>query len=611
MLKRCGYISILLLITAPLVAQQKQGKNYYGSDSTKVREIYHYSEQDSMLNGSYESFYLNGSLQTYGWYNNNQPDSLWQYYYENGRKKAVGKFRLGKPDGKWKYYYENGNIKSEGILRGAKKEGFWTFYYENDGEKSNGNYFNDSKSGIWNYFYEDGSIKAQAYLENGIGKYTEFYPSGKRRMEGKNKNDKSEGEWIYYYESGEVEAIGSFENGLKSGDWIYYHKNGIVAAEGAYKNGNRTGDWKYYHDNGNVSQSGKLVNDQKDGYWKLFYPSGELQGEADFIKGSGDYNEYYPSGSRKSKGQLLNGKKHGMWYYYSENGNLEGEANMEEGEGEYTGYYPDGTIKMKGTLKDDKRIGEWTLFNPDGSLAGTYRPIYEDEAPVFKTRITSDEIEREQFEKPEYRFKRRGFKYFEPVINEYRGVIVGTNPLWLLDHQLPIAIEYYMQERLGYELQIDILRDPFFTSDDEIGDYQLFRRGTRIHFRQKFYSTDRPTGMVYFGHELSFKYLNHQVNHTDTLIIQQPQRFGNLVETGFGYGLFVGNRWMKNVAGSGLTVDIFAGVSVVKRSFEKQYEPIQVLDNYFDREIKSNVQFPFIIGINIGFVGPKSKSKTQ
>ncbi|MEQ9006346.1 MAG: hypothetical protein RLP12_00570, partial [Ekhidna sp.] len=115
----------------------------------------------------------------------------------------------------------------------------------------------------------------------------------------------------------------------------------------------------------------------------------------------------------------------------------------------------------------------------------------------------------------------------------------------------------------------------------------------------------------YFGHEVNFKYLNNQVNQTDTLIIQMPRRFGNLVETSYGYGLFVGNRWMKDPGSSGLTIDAFLGVGVSARSFKKQYEPIQVLDNYFDQEIKSSVHFPIIFGLNIGFALTKSKSKTQ
>lgn len=610
MLKLGGYIAIFFAFFST-AAQIKQAKNYFDSDSSKVREVYHYSTKDSTLNGTYESFYLNGSLKTYGWYEKNQPDSVWIYYYENGRKKAEGRFKKGIPNGVWRYYYENGNIKSEGKLKGNSKEGSWKFYYENDGEKSSGKYLKNQKSGIWNYFFEDGSIKAQAVIEKGKGQYTEFYPSGSRRMEGVNIDDKSEGEWTYYYETGEVEAVGEFDDGLRTGEWIYYHKNGEQAASGTYENGIRNGEWEYYHENGELSQSGNLVNNKKDGYWKLFYPTGEVLGEGQFDTGNGEYNEYYPSGNQKTKGQILDGEKSGKWYYYSDQGYLEGEAELEKGEGDYIGYYPDGTIKMKGKIKDDKRVGEWTLYNPDGTTAGTYHPIYENETPIFKTRISSDEIEKDQLDKPNYHPEKRGLRYFLPRVNEYKGIIIGTNPLWLLDDQLPIAIEYYIQERIGYEAQLDLIRSPFFTPDSEIGDYNVYRRGVKVHFRQKFYHADSKLGMFYFGHEVNFKYQNNQVNHTDTLIIQQPRRFGNLVETSYGYGIFIGNRWMKDVGTSGLTIDAFIGMGVSARSFDKKYEPNQSLDNYFDREIKSSVHFPLILGVNIGFAATKSKSKTQ
>ncbi|MEQ9467160.1 MAG: hypothetical protein RLN88_07075 [Ekhidna sp.] len=606
-----GYIAIILCVAYFADAQVKQGKNFFDSDSSQIREVYHYSEKDSTLQGAYESFYLNGSLKIYGWYEGNEPDSVWTYFYENGRKKATGRFKNGVPNGPWKYYYENGNIKSEGRLEGNSKEGPWKFYYENDGEKSHGNYENDQKTGIWNYFYEDGALKGQAIIESGSGRYTEFYPSGNRRMEGRNVDDKSEGEWTYYYENGEIEAIGEFSNGLKTGVWKYYHKNGEQAATGTYKNGMREGEWQYFHENGKLSQSGTLVNDNKDGYWKLFYPTGELLGEARFDVGDGEFNEYYPSGNQKAKGTIIDGQKTGKWYYYSDQGQLEGEADLKDGEGEYIGYYPDGSVKMKGQIKDDKRTGEWILYNPDGSTAGTYHPIYEDEKPIFKSRVTSDLEEKESLDKPNYHPEKRGLRYFLPRVNEYKGIIIGTNPIWLTDNQLPVAIEYYIQERLGYEVQFDMIRDPFFTPDSQIGDYEIYRRGAKIHFRQKFYHADSKLGMFYFGHEVNFKYQNNQVNHTDTLIIQQPKRFGNLVETSYGYGLFVGNRWMKDVGSSGLTVDAFLGVGISARSFEKKYEPIQVLDNYFDSEIKSSVYFPIIIGLNIGFAVTKSKSKTQ
>ncbi|NQZ78231.1 MAG: hypothetical protein HRT61_19315 [Ekhidna sp.] len=610
MLRQFSYI-VIALSTLSAHSQLKQTKKYFDSDSVTISEIFTFSLDDSTLQGAYEAFYQNGSLKTFGWYDRNQPDSIWTYYYENGRKKAEGTFKTGTPKGFWKYYYENGNIKSEGVLEGTSKEGLWNFYYETKGNKSSGNYQNNEKIGIWNYFFEDGSIKAQTLIQGGSGNYLEFYPSGSRRMEGENVSDKSQGEWIYYYESGEIEAIGNFSEGQKNGLWEYFHKNGKTEAQGNYAGGNRQGEWKYYHENGELSQSGFLRKDKKDGYWKLFYPTGELQREAQYENGNGQLNEYYPSGNRKASGAISEGKKSGKWLYYSDFGHLEGEATLDKGEGQYTGYYPDGKVKMKGLLKEDKRVGEWTLYNPDQTIAGTYRPIYENEKPIFKTRVSEEKQVKETIDKPNYHPEKRGLRYFLPRVNEYKGIIIATNPLWLLNDQIPVSIEYYIQERLGYELQIDVNRSPFFTPDDQVDDYQVYRRGAQLHFRQKFYHSDTKSGMFYFGHELNFKYQNSQVNHVDTLIIQQPRIFGNLVESSYGYSILIGNRWMRDAGKSGITIDVFLGAGIAARSFRKQYEDSQVLDNYFDQEIKSTIHFPVSFGLNIGFAATKSKSKTQ
>ncbi len=579
-----------------------------------MKEVFHYELSDSTLNGSYEAFYPNGSLQTFGWYKNDFPDSIWTYYYENGRKKAEGRFKIGIPNGKWNYYFENGNIKSSGTLKDKIKEGEWVFYFENGGEKSAGNYENNQKTGIWNYFYEDESLKAQSFFMGRKGTYKEFYPFGNVRMEGETLDEKSAGEWIYYYESGEVEATGNFENGLKTGEWKYLHRNGENKALGTYQDGLRVGEWNYYHENGTLQQSGVLQQDQKEGYWKLFYPTGELQGEVDFDKGSGSFSEYYTNGGKKASGQLVNEKKEGKWIYYGEDGRIDGEADFKKGKGYYKGYYPDGTLKMEGLIEDDKRVDEWTLYNPNGTLAGTYFPIYENEKPIFKTRQSKDfsEESTEGFDKPEYKFKRRGLRYFQYRINEYQGVILGTNPLWLSDSKLPIALEYYKQERLGYELQIDLIRDPFFVSESNIENDVLFERGSRLNFRQKFYHEDGKFGMFYFGHQISYTRINYKVNYLDrSIVFPGPQVVpGTLVESGFSYGVFIGSRWMRDVGDSGLTVDVFLGVNAANRSFDRNNEDA-IFDEYFNPRIKSSLHFPVIFGLNFGFAGPDNKSKTQ
>ena len=596
-----------------LTAQNMQGKKYFNSDSQKIKEIFHFSPVDSALEGSYESFHINGSLENFGWYKNNLPDSIWKYYYENGRKKATGRFRNGEPNGRWEYFFENGNIKSIGILKGQIKEGEWEYFFENGGEKNSGKYHENRKIGIWNYLYEDGSIKAQVVYKEKKGLFTEFYPFGGVKAGGETISDRSEGEWIYYYETGEVEAIGKFEKGLRIGPWEYFYKNGKIQATGDYKNGGKSGGWKYYYENGAIRQSGKIQRGKKESYWKLFYPTGEIQGEVTFDQGAGEYSEYYINGGKKSTGQLAEGGKEGKWIYYSENGQVEGEAIFQHGEGDYMGYYPDRSLKMKGRIKDGKRVGQWTLYNPDSSVAGTYTPIYENEKPIFKTRLSGDISFKgsDQFDKPEYKFKRRGSRYFQSRINEYRGVILGTNPAWLAGNQLPIAIEYYFQERLGYEIQLTLIRDPFFISDENIGNYTLFKRGSRFSLKQKLYREHGKLGMFYFGHQMAYTYINYQAHHPDTLLFPSVKKFGNMIESGFSYGVFIGNRWMKDVGDSGWTIDVFLGLRVAGRSYSRKFEPDPILDAYFDPSVRSFIHFPVIFGLNFGLVGPDNQSKTQ
>lgn len=601
-----GVSFILIFFMANLLQGQElfEREVYFDSDSSKLKEIIHFKKSDSTIHGSYESFHTNGSLQTYGYYLDGLPDSTWVYYYFNGRKRAEGKFKQGKTKGKWTYYFENGNKKSEGMLREDVKHGNWTFFYETGKPKSTGTYYSDKKSGIWNYFYEDEIIKAQAYYENGSGVYKEFYPSGGVKMEGANKNERSEGEWNYYFESGELQANGKFEEGLRVGEWIYYHKNGEKAAVGKFTAGEEDGVWKHFFEDGTVSAEGAMESGERDGFWKLYYPTGEVKAEGDYEIGNGDYIEYYPSGKQRTRGRIRHGKKHGRWVFYSEEGLVDGEADFKNGEGTYTGFYPDGNVKMKGEMKDDKRVGEWELFNQDGSLAGTYKPIYEDEAPIFKTResdISSDPI---GSDKPEFLFRNREIRYFTPTINEYDGVIFSANPLVTGLGHFPIAIEYYQQERLGYELQFILHRDPFFVGDSEIALNDVYSRGGTVEFKQKFYHEDGRFGMWYFGHLIGGSGIRHSVKMIDQGF---EQNIGEVIETRYYYGLITGTRWMQRFADSGFTFDLYGGVGFGVRNYNRNHPDATAFNDAFASTIKRKGYFPLLLGLNIGIVGPKRR----
>ena len=592
----------IFLSVAGLAQELFQTEIYFDVDSSKLKEVVHFKKTDSTLHGSYEAFHLNGSLQTFGYYLNGLPDSTWVYYYENGRKRTEGEFKEGGSIGQWIYYYENGNKKSEGILQNNVKHGTWAFFYETGKSKSTGTYYDDVKSGIWNYFYEDEVVKAQAYYENGTGVYKEFYPSGSIKMEGENREEKSVGDWTYYFKGGEVQAKGSFENGLRVGDWIYFHPNGGEAIAGKFENGKEIGIWRHYHEDGEVKAEGAMDNGERDGFWKLYYSTGELKGEGDYQTGNGEYTEYYTSGKRKTSGQIKNGLKHGKWIFYSEEGLIDGEVDFVEGEGTYKGFYPDGLIKMEGQMKDDRRIGEWSLYNSEGELAGTYRPIYEDEKPIFKTRQSASLKEPINSEKPEYLFKNKQIRYFKNSINEYKGIAVETNPAGTIIGSLPIAIERHVQERLGYQLQVIVHSKPFFTSHANASLDQVYSRGGTVQLKQKFYHPDRNLGMWYFGHLLGYSSLTHQVNLINENFVVTN---GKLVERRSYYGLITGTRWMQRTADSGFTIDTYIGIVMGARTYIKKYGTDPLFEERFDNKLKKKGYFPFLIGLNIGFIGPK------
>ncbi len=592
-----------------LHAQDGQAKKtYYDEAKTVLKEQYYVNDTlDNKLQGKYTSFFVSGSLKSEGNYKNNLASGMWKYYYENGKPKMEGAFELGKTHGTWIYYYENGGKRSEGLLEDNKKTGEWIYYFENGNIKSRGDYQNDVREGIWNYFYEDGTLKAQAFYQAGKGTYTEFYPSGKLKMKGLNKLGKSDSLWTYYYETGEKLADGYYKNGLKTGPWSYYYKNGNVSSQGGYENGSTVGNWIYYYEDGSKSAEGIQKAGQKDGYWNLYFQSGEIKGTGEYEQGTGPYREYYSSGKLRVVGYYRKGLSDGTWTYYDENGDIEGVAEFKKGVGDYVGYYSTGAKKMEGKVANDKKIGEWKLYKPNGELAGSYFPLYEEEKPVFLTSETIAEAGelRKKYDKPDYRFKSRSLRYFTPVINEYKGVIFSANPLLAPLGQLPFSLEYYMQERLGYELTYTYLRNPFFEKEEEIELHKLYNRGNAFSVRQKFYSPDGRFGMVYLAHELGYRLQDHYVNVQDATEPTEINRVG-AGESRMHYAITLGTRIMRNPGNAGFGLDVFAGVGIGRRSYQANYSDTEY-DKHFETLRKSKTYIPVVVGLTFGYLGTRKR----
>ena len=174
----------------------------------------------------------------------------------------------------------------------------------------------------------------------------------------------------------------------------------------------------------------------------------QLRSETTYNKGSGEYREYYPSGKLLRKGNLVDEKRQGKWEYYYEDGKLEGTCVYDKGKGTYYGYFPNGNLQTKGTLEDDLKTGTWEIYENDGTLSGYYKPFYDDKK--LSQEITQLAGKSSSIDRKITRGKH--FGYFDSHVNEFQGVIFGTNPVWLAAGRLPIGIEFYLEERIGHEL---------------------------------------------------------------------------------------------------------------------------------------------------------------
>lgn len=614
-------ILMLWLAMLPLshLIAQREITLYYDGDKTVPKEQLTVREDDpSVLDGPYTAYFTDGSVSVRGHYEENQASGYWEYFYENGQPKMRGTLRNNVNHGLWEYFYENGHLQMKGAVYDSLRQGTWEFHFESGNLKSQGSFQNGKKTGDWKYYYEDGPLRSLEVHRGDSVQYNEFYESGRTRLEGLKINGLNNGQWVSYYESGAMRSEGIYKAGERHGPWRFYHENGKLSSVGDFLEGSSIGKWTYYYENGNISAEGAEKDGVKEGYWKLYHASGKFKGEALFNEGEGTYREFYEDGNLKVKGHIKNGLNQGKWEYYYENGTLEGESIYRNGKGTYTGYYRDGALKMKGEVENNERVGVWELYKPSGELAGYYESIYEENKPVFRALRNAEQEARRAAIKnkaltPEYMYRKKGSRYFTPRVNELRAVIIGANPLGLLLHRLPISIEYYLQERMGYELEIGLLRNPFFYQDSDIETGTVYQRGGFVGLKQKFYHPDTRSGMFYFGHRLGFDYIYHRANVALNGSSYDTNSRGVAREQNLSLSLLVGTRLMKDAdminsrltkenQAHGLTFDLSAGLGIGYRIFHKDYEANPDFDHMLKDVNQSKVFFPLYLGATIGYV---------
>lgn len=592
-MRRFVVCSILICtISFGCFGQEILRRTYHDKNRKDLKEVYQVQDSISnVLNGRYISYFVNGNVESRGQFRNNETVGVWEFFYETGNLKMRGLLKQNSSYGTWEYFYESGKKSMEGSINGKERDGLWKMYYESGALREEGEFDKNKHTGRWVYYFEDGSKRGEIEYEDDFGRYTEYGVDGKVIAEGPKSGSTQVGYWRFYGAEGTLQAEGEFLHGKKSGVWKSYYPNGKLLSTGNYKDGIPIDTWNYYFEDESISSTGKYENGHKHGYWNSYSPDGKLKSETNFTNGSGEYKEYHTSGALRSKGNVTHDFREGVWEFYFEDGSIEGRCTYVKGKGNYTGFYPNGSLQTKGFMDGDKKVGTWEIYEPDGKLSGYYKPFYNNQQLKDEIIILANNRATVSTST-----KKNRVRYFDERFNEFRGLIVAGNPVFMFAGRFPLAAEFYMQERLGHEFEFIGIRNPFFKADADIPVGKDFERGYAMAIRQKFYNRLKA-GLWYFGQEVRFTNIGHFTNFS---VNQNPDNIftANALEQRFEYGVLVGYRILKRNNGAGFTLDTFITGDVGYRNFNVDENYSQ----YFDDLNQSKFVASFHFGLNIGHV---------
>lgn len=591
-MKTIIYFSLFVAITHEVCAQGFVRETYHDAEKKHRKEVYQVKDTlRNTLHGQYISYFLNGNVESRGQFTNNETTGVWEFFYETGNLKMRGILKQNANYGLWEYFYESGQKSMRGNVNGRNREGEWITYYESGQVKELGEYVNNKRQGLWKNYFEDGALKGEIEYTNDAGRYTEYYRSGKILAEGPRTGTMNVGLWRFYNEDGTLGSQGEFVNGKKQGEWKHYYPEGTIESRGKYTHDQRSGPWEEYFGDGRVRSLGTYTGGNRTGVWKSFYPDGKPRGEVTYTDTKGEHREYYPSGKLKSRGNTVNEKRQGQWMFFYEDGRKEGECHYNNDKGTYHGYFPNGALQTKGLMNGDLKTGTWEIYQEDGTLSGYYRPFYDN-------RALSEEIVSLAGASHIKKATRRGksLTHFQPRVGEFRGLIVGGNPLMVFAGRLPLGVEFYLQERLGHEFEFTGIRDPFFKRDLAVPAGDKFERGYSVCIKQKLYNPLK-TGMWYFGHEIRFTNYGHFINQPITASSSELFTFSS-VEQRIEWGMLLGYRISQSNVRGGFTVDAFVSGDIGYRGFDVDPN----FSTYFADINQSRFSTTFHFGVNFGNV---------
>lgn len=319
-------------------------------------------------NKIYESFYANGNLKER--FNN----STYTSYWNNGNIKVKENYRGIEKNGTCETYYSNGVLESRCFYINGVIEGNYDAYYYTGRTYVQQNYSRGKLHGISKEYYMSGQLKYKGLYDNGEERdYKSYNEDGTIFIKVKFLCTYSDDLEVYTA----LEKV--YEKGVILYRKTYIRENDIIKSLKYFENGQISNidiDGEGYTSFDEVNKFSYSKFDS----WKGEYGSNPLPIATGFIhlnKGKeGKFKNYYKNGSKKEKGEYLNGALVGKYVRYYKNGRKKIETTYSDNkiDGKYIVYFKNRRICMEINYREGLASGSFKTYHNDGNIheLGTY-----------------------------------------------------------------------------------------------------------------------------------------------------------------------------------------------------------------------------------------------
>lgn len=351
--------------------------------------------KDGKLDGAYESYFSNGTLQTKKNYIDNQEDGVIEEFYKNGQLKEKKNISDGLFVGVREEFFENGNLKKKTIYDDNSSfveinfpevlldykfnknecsvydiEGDIGFYIDtrNNELKITGNHWggsvlntllnNEKKNEIELLIIHE--VWHEDYLARNDTLNLSISKKGKVSLNFDNKKInylscnnginnniilvKNEIEVVDkvviedYHKNGGLKSLHKRIDGLMEGLQFEYFENGQLKIKKHFKNNEQFGLYEEYYESGQLKEK---YNKYKrypypeffDGVYESYFENGQLSEKTFYSdsKKNGKYESYFENGQLKYTVNFVNGKESGTSKKFKHDGALESQLEWENG----------------------------------------------------------------------------------------------------------------------------------------------------------------------------------------------------------------------------------------------------------------------------------------